>query len=313
MRHLRNIIFAKGVLDDWSDYCPLVQRIFNATDKDTLGCTPAQLLFGNAVHLDRAMYKKDSDDCTAVESKSLSEYSSKMLDMQAKLIMLAQNNQSAHNEQHIANSQSERTEFPINSYVLVNHPQNNLLNKGAPTKMHPNRKGPLRVVNFSGNKYVLQDLVTNKCEDYHVTLLSPFNYDPNEVNLKDIANKDYHLREIDKIVAHEGVASRRFDLRFLCSWSDEPDVKTWLSYKELKNNAKMHEYLIANRLRSALPQRYKRLLRDSKADTSVQAASVKPTEPTYNPPMEEEATNNEGLRSRPRRHRVRKIWHRSAV
>ena len=122
-----------------------------------------------------------------------------MLKTQALIINLAQENQRQHDTQHMESSNPLRTEFPINSYVLVNYSNTSLTKKGAPTKLHPNKKGPLRVVNFIGSKYVLQDLVTNKCEDYHISLLTPFQYDAARVNLKDIANRDYHLRELKEI------------------------------------------------------------------------------------------------------------------
>jgi hypothetical protein len=53
MRHLTAIVFDKRVGDSWSssDYLPLVQRIMNAKVHDTIGVTPAELLFGQAINL----------------------------------------------------------------------------------------------------------------------------------------------------------------------------------------------------------------------------------------------------------------------
>jgi hypothetical protein len=52
-RHLRAIVFDKKIKSNWSRYLPLVQRIMNASVHNTLGVTPAQIVFGNAVNLDR--------------------------------------------------------------------------------------------------------------------------------------------------------------------------------------------------------------------------------------------------------------------
>jgi len=53
MRHLRAIIFHGNVKTRWSFNLPLVQRIFNASTKKSLGVTPAQIIFGNSINLDR--------------------------------------------------------------------------------------------------------------------------------------------------------------------------------------------------------------------------------------------------------------------
>ncbi len=52
MRHLTAIIFDKRVNSAWSsEYLPLVQRIMNAKVLDTIGVSPAELLFGMAINL----------------------------------------------------------------------------------------------------------------------------------------------------------------------------------------------------------------------------------------------------------------------
>jgi hypothetical protein len=52
MRHLTAIIFDKRVNAAWSsEYRLLVQRIMNAKVHDTIGVSPAELLFGKAIDL----------------------------------------------------------------------------------------------------------------------------------------------------------------------------------------------------------------------------------------------------------------------
>ncbi len=52
MRHLTAIIFDKRVNSAWSsEYLPLVQRIMKAKVHDTIGVSPAELLFGKAINL----------------------------------------------------------------------------------------------------------------------------------------------------------------------------------------------------------------------------------------------------------------------
>jgi transposase InsO family protein len=56
MRHLRGLIFTHNEVSRWSKhYIPLVQRIMNASRVDSHGAIPADLLFGNAVSLDKGV------------------------------------------------------------------------------------------------------------------------------------------------------------------------------------------------------------------------------------------------------------------
>eukprot|EP01041_Mallomonas_annulata_P011448 gene11448-23941_t len=56
VRHLRNILFNQNVITNWSMYLPLVQRIFNAERKKSIGVSPpAELLFGKSIMLDRGV------------------------------------------------------------------------------------------------------------------------------------------------------------------------------------------------------------------------------------------------------------------
>jgi hypothetical protein len=52
LRHLKNIIFSKNVISNFSMFLPLVQRIMNANVHSAIGVSPAQILFGNAVQLE---------------------------------------------------------------------------------------------------------------------------------------------------------------------------------------------------------------------------------------------------------------------
>ena len=89
-----------------------------------------------------------------------------------------------------------RTEFPINSYVLAKY--ENLQHK-PPSKLHLYQKGPFQVVNITGSVYTMRNLVTNKFEDYHITNLQPFDFDPNKVDPRDVANTDQGAIAIDHI------------------------------------------------------------------------------------------------------------------
>jgi hypothetical protein len=65
-------------------------------------------------------------------------------------------------------------------------------------------KGPLRVIQSSESKYTLEDLITNKEKEYHVTDIKPFHFDPLNTNPVDVARKDYSEFFIEAILKHTG-------------------------------------------------------------------------------------------------------------
>ena len=55
-RHLRNMFFHSGVINDYAKYIPLVQRILNASPHSRTKIAPCQLLFGNMIDLETGIF-----------------------------------------------------------------------------------------------------------------------------------------------------------------------------------------------------------------------------------------------------------------
>ena len=53
---LRTMLFDNRIIPRWSDVLPLVQRIMMAEPNEVIGVSPAQLLFGNSIQLDRGIF-----------------------------------------------------------------------------------------------------------------------------------------------------------------------------------------------------------------------------------------------------------------
>jgi hypothetical protein len=62
MKHLRALVFAKDVKDEWSKVLPLVQRILNYTKDGSLGVAPAQVLFGDMLPMNVSLDMDTKDD-----------------------------------------------------------------------------------------------------------------------------------------------------------------------------------------------------------------------------------------------------------
>ncbi len=254
MRHLRAIIFHKNMIDGWRDSLPLVQRILNASVHSSIGVSPAQLLFGNSINLDRGILFKQN--LSTHELTNLSEWTSNMLEKQETLLKLAKSMQEENDEFHIAthnkaNSTTAITEYSDNEYVLVNY------HNRPPSKFHTNLKGPLRVVSHNGANYTLQDLVSNKTVNVHVSKLSPFDFDKAKTDPRVIANKDNQMFDVEQILSHSGRRQKLSTLTFRVRWRGYgPEDDTTESWKTLKDTVPMHNYLRSIGWSSLIPKKF---------------------------------------------------------
>ena len=56
--------------------------------------------------------------------------------------------------------------------------------------------------------------MTNKLEDFHVTNLSPFEYNPLIVDPRNVAYADQDIADIIEITKHTGSPNRRANMNF---------------------------------------------------------------------------------------------------
>ncbi len=102
--------------------------------------------------------------------------------------------------------------FPVNSYVLLKPPD------GARAKLQMPKAGPYIVVGISAHKYSIQDLLTHKITDTHVSNLCEFRYDPSSnMDPVEVAARNAGEFFIDRISAHRGKTSKRSNMEFLVS------------------------------------------------------------------------------------------------
>jgi cleavage and polyadenylation specificity factor subunit 1 len=82
LRHVRSILFDKGLHKEWNLTIPIVQRILNSQKSSVTGCRPADLVLANAANLEQGIYMPTAS--RAVNSESLSEWHSKRIALQKK-------------------------------------------------------------------------------------------------------------------------------------------------------------------------------------------------------------------------------------
>ena len=242
-RHIRDILFHTKVKENWSDALPLVQRIMNAQSLLPTGTSPAQIIFGNSINLDSGILLAAPDNQDKDGSpRRLSEWTAKMLKLQGDIIKVAQETQLKNHEAYFKRFTQKPTEFPINSYVLVSYGD-----KKPPTKFDSYWRGPFRVVSQDQddkNRYTVQNLVTNKLQDFPVHQLKAYlenGYDkPEHVALTDTPK----LHVVERIISHEGHRKNLASLLFKVKWEDLSEEETSMeTHDTLKDTQPYHDYL----------------------------------------------------------------------
>ncbi len=266
MRHLRALIFTKDnvAMPDWEECLPLVQRIMNASVHSSIGVSPAQLIFGNSLQLDRGILIPHSIRDNSEEPEALSDWAKRMYERQEYLLNRARETQSKEDAHHLAIRQAAVdesggvTEFPVNSYVLVEY------HNRPPSKLNTPLKGPLRVVSHIGADYTLENLVDNRVSHVHASKLRPFEFDPRFVDPRQVANKEQEAYDVESILSHTGDRKDRKTLKFRVKWVGyDLDNTTYEPWKNLMHTSALHRYLIANKLKGLVPTQYRYMYPDT--------------------------------------------------
>jgi len=147
------MIFDTRLVSVWSDLLPLVQRIMNTHIVSTIGVSPAQIIFGNAIDLDRnfvPIHVLNQPEERVEESYK--NYMNNLIKNQLQVIQAAQDHLFDNDQKRLDRQRKDGaiTEFPIGSIVLAQYPDKGL-GARAPTKFNPKWEGPFRVVTPENN------------------------------------------------------------------------------------------------------------------------------------------------------------------
>jgi hypothetical protein len=235
-RHIVAYTFDNETVHEWREALPFVQRIMNSSHSQRTKISPADLMFGKQLQLDRGIllpFQEDKEDTTPLPQRVAT-----MLTLQARLVTISQDLLKASDAKHLAKTSPTLTEFDIGTHVLLAYED------GPPTRLLTRWRGPMKILSKHKSEYVLLDLVTGKEKSVHVKNMRIFRFDPLSVNPLDIARRDYSEFFIEKIIAHEGdfrkVSTLTFKVRWL-HYSTEYD--SWEPWKNLRNSTQLHEYL----------------------------------------------------------------------
>ena len=256
-RYIRSMAFERNARDCWSDYLPFAQRICNAEVVSSLGVSPAQIMFGNAVNLDRGIL---TPNVLLPEHShgDMSEYVNGLMEAQRRAIEVATEVQGAKDSKHMSTATKHPiTEFGVGSYVTTSYPSG--LKGGPPSKLMTQRKGPLLVVSKKGSFYTLMDLVQKNSITVHIDHLEEFRYDKAHVDPAVVSAKDTCEFFVESVLDHEPKlqpTKHRKDLEFLIKWRHYPGQDSWVPWRNLTRNEFVHEYCRQNHMKSLIDKRY---------------------------------------------------------
>ena len=255
-RHLRNLVFDKKIKQDWDIVLPLIKRILNSKVHQSTGIAPVEIVFAGQVDLNNGILFHRSN---AVQSIPMNEYLNKIYTHQDTLLNTAYKNQDETDLLHMTSLQGRVTEFPLLSYVLVNPEM------GPLDKLSVRRRGPYQIINRTvrkqGDIYTCQHLANNKVEDFHVKLLTAFEYDDTRTSPIEVSTHDDEYHIVDAVLGHRFKkirSNKTKDLQLKIKWlGDESPL--WCDYNTtLKKVEKVHDYLYNHKLVIHVPAAFKR-------------------------------------------------------
>jgi hypothetical protein len=256
--HLRALLFDKEIKNKWSIVLPLVQRIMNSSIHSAIKCCPAQLVFTDAIDLDRNILH----DSLARDVISLPQWHKDVVRAQTYLIQAVQKLLIDVDEAHRVKRQrpGQVTTYPIGSYILVQH----LNGTGRPpTKTHMLWLGPYQVVKVVDDQVTIRDVIHGRTRAIHIKATRPFNMIPEQVNPVEVRRRDTDEFMVERVLTHTNDSppnrklknSFRFKVRWL-GYSEQND--TWEPYSVLRNNICLHRYANDNGLVWLIPKDQRR-------------------------------------------------------
>jgi hypothetical protein len=252
-RYLRAFTFDSASLDSYKTCLPFVQRIINSSVHSSTGASPASLLFGNQLNLDRGILTKFPDNLHAPihASKIIAD----MLIIQQQLNNMAIGKLKSADTLHVAVNNTPETIFQIDSYVLAINP------KGPQTRLHCKWLGPFKVISFNKSQYTLLNLITKKHRDVHASQLKSFKFDPTKRSPADIARRDYMEFFIEDIISHVGNKSKPSQMKFFIKWLNYDSIhNSWEPWSSLRTTEQLHKYLRENNMLSTIPKEFRNVL-----------------------------------------------------
>jgi hypothetical protein len=175
LAHLRALLFTDNLVKlNWHYLLPIAQRICNATDVASLGCSPAQLIFGNSIHLNRGLDSVFQPIFPT--SQRVGDYIKTLCDGQTALIRASQKHLAHVKDVYLARTPQATQLFPTGAYVLIAYPTD------FRPKMANQLRGPFRVISSISSMYQVQSFTDpDRLISIHCSRLRDFHADESHI------------------------------------------------------------------------------------------------------------------------------------
>jgi hypothetical protein len=217
LENLRNLIFDKRLTlhgeHQWSDLLPLAQRIINSSFNSSIGCSPASLLFGENVDLDRCLLRVQPLPTTSDPA----DYVNQLSNNQRVLLDAASQHLDAVHAANLAKWKSTNRSSLKLQAAIQNVPLSQAVEEGAwalarvladapHEKLKPRWAGPFRLLDFksaSQSTVRLWDTVGKRVIEAHINDVELWNplFEQSVEGLTKIAETDGWSYPISAILA----------------------------------------------------------------------------------------------------------------
>jgi hypothetical protein len=272
IRHIRALTHDLVSTNKWSTGAPIAQRIWNSTKHGGRNYTPAEIVFGNAVDLDRTMlchpkYSNDHDrfcnSDVSTTNAQVDEYMTNLLDIQQTILNTAYKERiiQCHERMHARRPQAT-TEFAISEYVLLKPPE-------RANKLEMTWLGPYRIVERKQDAYTIQNIVDGARVTRHVSDLKPFTTnDP--LTAQATAASDLGEFWVESIVSHTPHNPTRENGRFVVKWAGfSHDRNETLGWDALCSTEQFHTYCMVHNFPKLIPKRFRIQAHDKHAGKPI--------------------------------------------
>jgi hypothetical protein len=263
LERLRFILFDRRIKKlpklQWTDLLPFAQRIVNASTHSAIGTSPARLIFGDHVDLDRCILSLPPKN---MRDKVIPDYVSQLSAMQAAMLEAANDHQLAVQQKAIAKAERENVDKPIKELQCGDLVLVKPLSDFPHDKLAPSQLGPLYVIDVlpgglvrvenphSKKQAVVSDF---QCELFDTSLTSSIE------GLKQVAETDGFEFAVDGILAH-GLQTGDDDVEptalpvnhvrrvpaknyaFLIKWTGY-ETPTWIAFKAARRLPHFNNYV----------------------------------------------------------------------
>ena len=246
---LRCLVLEKRLRNDWDILCHVAKRIINSRVHSAIGVSPADLVFGGRVDLQRGSLFPYNVN----ETQATPDYLHRMQLHQMEMLRKATRIQNANNAKRLQEERlTTKTTFAVHSYVLVKP-------EVPPSdKLAPQWLGPYQILEQierrEGDLYRCLHLSTNREFTFRVNQLNPFYFDDDAV-LHQTAQLDKEQYEIESVVQHRfnGPHTTK-NLQLEIKWIGYEKTE-WQNYSdgELNEVDVVHEYLRRHKMVRFIP------------------------------------------------------------